>query len=249
MTMGAGRPSGKSCPICAHYLTNTPEDGEYIRCPQCGVLRTRFNYNSKLYSSAYAHNYMEYAQTDVNTPLNLFRLGLISRWLKERDVVLDVGCCVGEFIRFAEHYYHCAGFEPNTVAARAACTRATSPIFTELNGQVPRAKCITMFDVLEHLEDPRRFIRNLSERYLLSDGIMVVTTPNVEVIPVWGDEVLRKWKHYKPKEHLFLYTERSLEILFTEAGFSVIHVGHEESDIRPGNSNGDIVTFVGRKNG
>jgi len=237
--------SGQSCPICRtdSITTTRPEDREYTRCSCCGVIRTRFHYNARLYGKAYAKTYLGYAAGPANTPLNLFRLGLVSRWLLEGEKILDIGCCVGEFLRFAEHYYQCTGFEPNTEAARSARHRCSSPVVSTLDGGVPKVECITLFDVLEHLEDPKEFLTMLKVEYLYPKGIIVITTPDVSVIEPWDDKRLRKWKHYKPQEHLWLYTEQALAFLANLVG-EVVHVGREESDIRPGNPDGDLLTCV-----
>lgn len=245
MTAGH-RISGTPCPICDNESTMTPEDGEYIRCHRCGVLRTRYDYNGAMYNNNYAKTYVDYANGPFNTPLNLFRLGLVSRWLRPKEKLLDIGCCIGEFIRFAERYYECEGFEPNKTAANLARYRAFSPILNHLNGAGP-AKAITMFDVLEHIQNPRDFIATLVNKYLVPGGVVALTTPNVEAVPLWNDNKMRTWKHYKPTEHLYLYSEHSLTILFNQVGLEPVHWGAEESDIRPGNPDRDILTCVARK--
>jgi 2-polyprenyl-3-methyl-5-hydroxy-6-metoxy-1,4-benzoquinol methylase len=216
-------------------------DGEYTRCVHCGVLRTRYSYNAEMYGEAYAKNYLLYAESTTNTPLQLFRVGLVSRWLHRGDKILDVGCCVGEFLGFAEKYYSCVGFEPNKKAI--AKRRCKAKIHSTMNGMILPSKCITMFDVLEHIEKPREFLKLLFT-YLSPGGIFVITTPDVQAV---GDKGLKTWKHYKPKEHLFLYSELSLETLVQSVGLQILHWGREESDIRPDNPNGDIMTCVARR--
>jgi 2-polyprenyl-3-methyl-5-hydroxy-6-metoxy-1,4-benzoquinol methylase len=237
-----------SCLICGSGVLWS-EDRELCRCQSCGVIRTRYDYNPRLYRTTYAKNYIEYAKTDVNTPLNLFRLGLVSRWLKESQVIMDIGCCVGEFLRFAEEYYQCFGFEPNPEAALLARKRCKSKIFGSFSKtflkKIPEAHCITMFDVVEHLENPITAVSDLITNHLLPGGVLVITTPNVEVAS--NSDSLRTWKHWKPQEHLWLHTEYSLTKLLDKVNLDVVHVGREESDIRPGNPEGDIITIVGRK--
>lgn len=242
--------SNKHCPLCMSDRIDSPEDGEYLRCQNCGVVRTKYNYDALQYSSDYAKNYLEYAKSPTNIPLNLSRLGLVSRWVRLNDSILDVGCCVGEFIRFAEQYYRCVGFEPNSVAALEARGRVKfSEITTYLNG-AKGFKCVTLFDVLEHIQEPAEFIKGLKSM-LVKDGVLVITTPNIDAVDrsYIGDfdAVVRQWKHYKPKEHLFLYNVRSLDQLLTPLGLECIYYGLEESDIRPGNANGGILTCVARK--
>jgi len=85
---------------------------------------------------------------------------------------------------------------------------------------------------------------------LKPNGIVALTTPNVNAVifnEANGLELLKQWKHYKPKEHLFLYTKASLTLLLMWAGLVPVHWGYEESLIRPGNPNGDIITCVAQK--
>lgn len=241
--------NGKICPVCSSKTTILSEDEEYMTCLQCGVVRTKHNYDPIQYGTSYALNYIEYAKSPCNKSLNLFRLGLIARWLKSDAKVLDIGCCVGEFVRFAENYYECDGFEPNPVAAREANKRTRSNILSTLNGH-KQYDCVTMFDVIEHIQEPAELLKHISS-ILNPGGIVALTTPDASVISRTGtvadEKFLKSWKHYKPKEHLFLYTEDSLEILLKNTGFSILHWGREESDIRPGNPNGDILTCVASK--
>jgi 2-polyprenyl-3-methyl-5-hydroxy-6-metoxy-1,4-benzoquinol methylase len=231
------------CLICSGVAV-TPEDNEYIRCTVCGAVRTKYRYDGSQYNSGYTNTYLLYANSPVNQSLNLFRLGLVARYLTDKARILDVGCCVGEFLRFAEKFYHCTGFEPNDDAAETACRRLVStPILSSLNGTATY-DCITLFDVIEHVEEPEWLLRHCNS-ILNPNGIIALTTPNVMVFR--GDETLRKWKHWKPKEHLLLHTPISLGKVFQKVGMGILYMGYDESDIRPGNPNSDLITVVARK--
>lgn len=234
------------CPICRRP-TITPEDKEYIRCISCGVVRTKYHYDATIYQEDYAETYLRYATNpQVNTPLNLSRLGLVSRWLRPGQTLLDIGCCIGEFLRFAEQHYNCVGFEPNQIAAGLARQRIRSKVVEMLDSDV-RAHVITMFDVLEHLEDPLESLKSSLRPPLTGRQVLILVTPNVSVVPLWEDGELRAWKHFKAKEHLWLHTERSLSVIAEKLGLRVLYLGREESDIRPGNQDGDILTVVMQK--
>lgn len=245
--------SDQNCPICGS-ATLEPHDKEFIVCLRGCVVRTRHNYDGAQYGQDYARNYIEYAKSPVNTPLNLFRLGLIARWVQKHNTILDIGCCVGEFLSFAEKYFpFCAGFEPNKIAAKIAEERVpASPIWTDLDGHI-RPFCITMFDVIEHIENPKEFLQHL-HNIMQSSGIVAITTPDFAAVGLKFDTArgeyetnLRSWKHYKPTEHLWLHTVSSLDRLLHDTGFKPIYWGEEESHIRPGNPNGDILTCVARR--
>jgi len=237
-----------SCYACGSSdLEQLPE---CYRCRRCGLVRTAYSYDASQYNFAYAKTYLNYASGPVNIPLQLLRLGLVARWLRLNEKLLDVGCCIGEFISFARYWFECYGVEPNDAALQIARKRQAKwglqrqMFSSSLNGQFPRMKCITLFDVLEHFEDPKLALQSFVENWLSPEGVVVVTTPNVGSI---CSHEMASWRHYKPKEHLFLFTPDSLGALFKEAGLSVVHLGFEESDVRPDNPNGGIMTLVGKK--
>ena len=241
--------SGLPCPICSGN-TLTPGDSVYIRCLRCGVIRTRYPYDAALYQETYAQTYIEYAANPrLNIPLNLFRLGLVSRWMRPGDSLLDIGCCIGEFIRFAERYYRCIGFEPNKVAARMARQRVMHSNILESLDNPPKVECITMFDVIEHLENPVDVLKSCVGGCLVQGGVLVVGTPDADStsFSVPDDSHLRAWRHWKPKEHLWLHTEESLSKIADILDLRVLSIGREENDIRPGNEEGGLITVVMRK--
>lgn len=241
--------SGLPCPICTGN-TLAPLDNAYIRCLFCGVIRTQHSYDATLYQENYAQTYIEYASNpQLNIPLNLFRLGLVSRWLRPGDSLLDIGCCIGEFIRFAERYYRCTGFEPNKVAAKMARSRVLYSKILETLDSPPEVQCITMFDVIEHLENPIDVLKSIVATSLTGGGVLVVGTPDADSVSFSppDDSHLRAWKHWKPKEHLWLHTEESLTKIAEMLDLRVLSIGREENDIRPGNEEGGLLTVVMRK--
>lgn len=233
-----------NCPICGS-TTAFSSDKEFSRCLGCSAVRTCYNYDAGIYTSAYAQTYVAYAENDLNLPLNLFRLGLVSRWLRKGDGLLDIGCGIGAFIRFAENYYMCVGTEPNQYARRIAQTRCHSAIYSAPNGLASLFQAVTMFDVLEHLENPVKELQSILA-YLSPGGVLVITTPDVSC-PNGAEGSIKSWKHYKPREHLLLHTPSSLHHLADKLDLDVLSIGTEESDIRPGNENGDLLTAVLRK--
>lgn len=217
---------------------------------ECGVIRTQQSYDASLYRENYAQTYIEYASNPrLNVPLNLFRLGLVSRWLRPGDSLLDIGCCIGEFIRFAERYYRCIGFEPNRVARDMARRRVLHSSILESLENPPVVQCVTMFDVVEHLENPLDVLKSTLRASLTGGGVLVMVTPDVDSLTssMIDDSNLRAWKHWKPKEHLWLHTEQSLSKMAEILDLRVLSIGREENDIRPGNEAGGLITVVFQK--
>jgi 2-polyprenyl-3-methyl-5-hydroxy-6-metoxy-1,4-benzoquinol methylase len=73
---------------------------------------------------------------------------------------------------------------------------------------------ITLWDVLEHLEDPPAHLR-AARRLLKPDGILVIETQNVASF--FARLLGRKWQHYKHAEHLYHFDPRTLQRLLSEA--------------------------------
>jgi 2-polyprenyl-3-methyl-5-hydroxy-6-metoxy-1,4-benzoquinol methylase len=235
-----------NCLICGSPALPS-SDGEYNRCVNCGVIRTKYDYDPGIYDSHYAQGNLSYADSELNLPLNLFRLGFVSRWLRTGDSILDIGCGVGAFIRFAERYYSCTGVEPNEHALWIARRRCNSQIYSTMNGSIRgKFQVATMFDVIEHLPFPRDTFQFVIDNYLQPEGVLVITTPNASTLH--DEKEIKAWKHYKPKEHIFLHTISSLLRIAKSLDLRVLSIGMEESDIRPGNSNNGLATLAfGRK--
>ena len=78
---------------------------------------------------------------------------------------------------------------------------------------------ITMFHVLEHLPDPRAYLR-IAHGLLASDGRLVVQVPNADS---WQSRLLgRSWNGMDVPRHLFDFGARHVAQLIQQAGFEVL---------------------------
>jgi SAM-dependent methyltransferase len=82
---------------------------------------------------------------------------------------------------------------------------------------------ITMFHVLEHIPDPRSLLGQLST-LLTKDGQLIVEVPS-------ADDALLTLYHCAPFSHftywschLFLYTAKTLEMLFSQANLGINYI-------------------------
>ncbi len=85
---------------------------------------------------------------------------------------------------------------------------------------------ITMFHVIEHLDDPMREVQTIYDA-LPSGGYFVCETPNLKGFTATraGD----RWKLIYP-EHLFYFDEENLPKLLSKVGFSVTASGRRDFD-------------------
>jgi 2-polyprenyl-3-methyl-5-hydroxy-6-metoxy-1,4-benzoquinol methylase len=88
--------------------------------------------------------------------------------------------------------------------------------------------CLICNDVLEHLVDPWRVLKELVE-YVRPGGYVVLSLPNVRFSEVVKDLVVRKKWEYRDqgvldRTHLRFFTETSIVELCESAGLSVIKI-------------------------
>jgi SAM-dependent methyltransferase len=140
--------------------------------------------------------------------------------------ILDVGCGPGAFLDIASAYgLEAYGVEIGTSSWELANFR--HPHYVHLGDLNSAAfkddffDLVTMFDVIEHLQDP---VATLTEvrRVLAPDGWFFVLTPDISSI---SSRLMHShWYQYKPNEHLFYFSPRSLGILLHLTGFHSVHV-------------------------
>jgi hypothetical protein len=85
-----------------------------------------------------------------------------------------------------------------------------------------RYDLIFFHDVLEHVDWTNEPDVRMEEMFQKTQWISVT-------VPILPDDVpLKKWKHYKPGEHLTYFSEKSLDEFFWERGFEKVKSGYPE---------------------
>lgn len=136
--------------------------------------------------------------------------------------LLDVGCGNGVFLlRAREAGWDVAGIEPDpaaVVAARAGGLDVWNGTLDD-HPQGNAYDVVTASHVLEHVHDPRLFLRQVSAR-LRTGGTIWLATPNVRSLGHrWYG---RSWRGLEPPRHLTIFSARALRSLLEGAGFSTI---------------------------
>jgi len=99
---------------------------------------------------------------------------------------------------------------------------------------------VCMFDSMEHMENPEKFLEGLRTKYVF------VSVPNYK--PELGDEWFFYWKHRRENEHLHHYSERSLTKFFKSYNYDLIDLSNVEDIIRQDQQNiPNITTAIFRR--
>jgi SAM-dependent methyltransferase len=139
--------------------------------------------------------------------------------------LLDVGCAEGYFLdAAAEVGWETYGVELSECAGSRALAKGHRVLF----GEVSDAgwadgffQVITLWDVLEHLDEPQTALRKLSE-LLAPDGLLLVMTPDLSstVARALGE---RWWSVVDM--HLHYFTPRTLTLLLRRCGLRPVGWG------------------------
>jgi len=144
--------------------------------------------------------------------------------------VLEVGCGAGHFLAAAQ----AAGFEAwGTEVSSSGLQRLRDKGLHVLAGELPELSlppahfdAVVLFEVIEHLPDPTRYLTEC-HRLLREGGALLLTTPNFDSLSrrLLGE----RWRVVDP-EHLVLFTSRGLRVALERAGLRVRAISSRNLD-------------------
>ena len=153
--------------------------------------------------------------------------------------VLEIGCAHGGFLHYCSSrgVAEVVGIEVDEATcafarARFGLRHVCAGLFPDVELPFETFDAITGFDVLEHLRDPIPALFAVAE-LLSEDGVFVFQTPCYR-----GEDA--GWAQFRAKEHLFLYNEKSIRMIFAAAGLDV-------RGILPGYFPDDMFVIGGKK--
>lgn len=167
-----------------------------VRCPNCGLLYLNPQPSWEELVPYYPDHYRPYVLPDKKGRNSFFARIKSSGWRRRRKVIegkipggrlLDVGCATGEFLAEMEtsNKWECYGVEPVPYAAAIARQNTHASIFdgTLFDANYPKDffDIVTLWDVLEHISDPLRTLREI-RRILKPGGILIMCVPDPESI-------------------------------------------------------------------
>ncbi len=223
--------SASPCLACGEGPLN-PHWQILLRCASCGFItapqETQVDVQ-QLYDGNYfkGEEYLDYASDEAFFKKN-FRKRLdqvIRHGAKGR--LLEIGAAYGFFLDLARQYFDVVGFEVNREAARHGCEKfgldiRTDDFLQSCAEDIGGAVDVTvMWDVIEHLERPDRFIEHIAA--ISKPGAMLhITTGDA------GSRLARfrgrKWRMVHPPTHLHYFDRRTLPQLLSRNGFRTVEI-------------------------
>lgn len=224
-----------------------------VQCQECGLVYT----NPRLDQHDIVDTY-----ESVEDPLYLEERGgrvlTFEHHLKPLEQIagppdgrplLDVGCYTGVFIEIAAgHGWDAQGLEPSRWAIEQARARGLCVVQGTLDTvDLPEAHfdVVTMWDVIEHLTDPRKALEQV-HRLLRPGGLVVVHTIDIESL--FARLLGARWP-WLMEMHVYYFSRRTLRAMLGKCGFGVISDKPQGRYLRLGylaNRVGALMPVVGR---
>jgi SAM-dependent methyltransferase len=206
-----------------------------VRCGECGLLRLDPQPPPGELGQYYPDNYwfapdqsaasrMEEAYRRLVLRDHVQFVSQALRSSTARGPLLDIGCGGGLFLgMMRERGFRVVGLDNSREAAGIAWRRQQVPALVADTERAPlrpgSLAGLTMFHVMEHLYDPRAYLRAARE-LLAPDGRLVVQVPNAAS---WQARLLGPaWNGADVPRHLFDFRDRDLVKILEAAGFEVL---------------------------
>ncbi len=228
---------GSNCPLCATPARQKLNLSEYqlFRCNHCGC----WSSNAAAHRSRTTFEPVNYFQNDAADNQRwreFFRQYLADD--DERVALLDLGCGTGAFLKYvAEHHPQVRLYGIELDPTRASMARAQVPSAHIYCGLLEdfavtssiEFELITLWDVFEHLPQPREYLEIL-RKLLKANGTILIQTiyehsllPSIGRLSYYLSGGLIKWPARRTHDahHLAFFTKHCLERLCRELDLTI----------------------------
>ena len=212
--------SARRLPDRVHY--------RMVRCNACGLVRSDPVADSDAVSSLYHQSSFDYGNEIASLTQTYGRyLSLLANYGTNKGSLLEIGCGNGFFLEEAQRqgYREVRGVEPSRAAIELArpdiksgivCGMMRAGLFPDLSFDA-----ICFFQVLDHIFDPAGIVETCF-RLLKPGGLVLCLNHNIEAVSA------RWMKDRSPIidiEHTYLYSPRTVGLLFSKFGFQLKETG------------------------
>lgn len=217
------------CKVCGRVAGYDKTHDRLDQCRACGFVTFR-DYDPSALLDIYGEDYFSKAEyPDYIGQQNTLRKSMrrhlkqMARYPHQRDSLLEVGCAYGLFLDEARHHYRgvkgvdvCAApvaYAENTLDLDARCEN-----FLEMDFGSEKFDVICLWDTIEHLEAPERYVAKAA-RLLNESGMLFLTTGDIGSLNARLRG--RRWRQIHPPSHLHYFSRETMTRLLGRLGFQV----------------------------
>lgn len=232
------------CPFCNSKESKLHEkfgpvlQYTYVECLNCGLIyqNPRPKYDETFlrdayevyegYKPGYIFSEKEHKRWDKE-------LKEILRFDKKKTAILDIGSCMGDFLRVSQKYYKdCIGIDVAENMADYVISQLKLKVYIGSYADVKfneKFSCVHMSHVIEHIPNPNEWLSK-TKQILDDQGILALSVPNAHSLPrrfhLWLKNlglIKGRWKNSsRTPDHLFEPTIPSLIRVISDNGFKIL---------------------------
>jgi len=222
------------CPLCNQKRVKDYikiKNKTYKKCINCSlVFLENTGEENKIYTNEYiikrCHNILNSSIIEAKKITSKYYLSFLKKY-NPCGKLLEIGCSTGISLKVAKDMgWEVYGLDINKSAVDIA--RKFLNTDTIKTGELKKDmfpdnffSVVLMFDVLEHIPEPNKYIKIINEK-LKKNGFLLIITPNI--FSLSGKILKNKWYHLFP-EHLCLYSKKSIKFLLEKYGFKILKIG------------------------
>lgn len=197
--------------------------------PKMGIAYQTDRDVSREYGDDYFDLLNKYENEIIGLVVNKKRADLVKEFCPN-GTVLDIGAGAGSFIKTLENKAY--GYDIMEKSIKWLKDRG---LYLDINDGIPEdIGAITFWDSLEHIPEPTILLLRMHP------GTLVFVS-----IPIIKDMLrLKSWKHFRPNEHYWYFTEKGFIDWMAKHGFALVD-DVRDFEIKAGRE--DIYTFVFKK--
>jgi SAM-dependent methyltransferase len=229
----------RACDLCgsrSQTLLYEKNGWPVVRCGECGLVFVGREPSPEKLIALYDENYYEdpaeegyagYAAAEARKRHHDRSLLNELAKLVTPGELIEIGCAYGFFLDEArQHGWRIQGLEPSSHAASEASRLLgidiSSRPFTELTLDPESVDAVAMWDVIEHLPNPRATLAKAAAT-LRPGGVIAISTGDI------GSSAARlhgpDWSLMTPPWHQYYFSRKTLRRMLESTGFDVVRLG------------------------
>jgi SAM-dependent methyltransferase len=225
-----------ACPICSGESRKIKIHGKpfsLVECDFCGLNYIYPRVKEKIGMKLYEKLYLKESVSDIERRFSdcsrfMWNIGILIPHLnshKKNLRIYDLGSRGGGFVHLSKYILgETIGFDLKSSVKTLAKTDYSYLDVRDINDlkKFPKADLVTCLHVLEHLYQPREFMRKVLKPSLKKGGVALIEVPN------WGSSQANKqmasWGWYQPVPHIIQFTVKPLSELLRSEGFQILEI-------------------------
>ncbi len=241
------------CPMCSSDSTLfiTVYGYDYYECNKCEHLFMNPTFDKrdikKLYTQNISKQHKIYTEVfdkrvkQISTP----KVEFCNEIIKEKGLWIDIGCGAGELLVSAKNSgWDTLGYEVDSKEIEFAKEQGLNIIPDYLSDSnikhLSKAKVVSLINVIEHINEPEILLKQIINT-IPYNSYLVIETPRHPSLSSFVNFIFPDivYRHIHPPEHLHIFSEQSLSILFNNVGIKPVALWEFGQDA------GDLISSAG----